>query len=249
MMVAVRMGNVNTDEVLPASNYPVGQFFSGLYSQLGIDQNSIPLAIYKGRARRDPSQVIRAGRTGASRAVSLTEEDLMLQGTSFSGGNVIYAAAIDKRIKTAVVQCPAVSGETRSLAFQDRIPELFADRARIAAGEPRDRVPCIAPDRENAKIGSAAALFPDLHAYDAFEGIDKCAQAIIHRIAPTPLLMVVLGNDVTVRTSSQLAAFRKAREPKELVFLDKAGHFDIYRGEYFERNIAAQIQFLKAHLV
>jgi fermentation-respiration switch protein FrsA (DUF1100 family) len=52
-----------------------------------------------------------------------------------------------------------------------------------------------------------------------------------------------------VRTSSQLAAFGKAREPKESAFLDKAGHFDIYRGEYFERNIAAPIQFLKAHLV
>ncbi|KAL6228972.1 hypothetical protein BDW75DRAFT_250306 [Aspergillus navahoensis] len=196
-------------------------------------------------------------------------ENIVYWGTSFSGGNVIYAAAVDKRIKAAVVQCPAVSGETRSLAFQDRIPALFADRARIAAGEPRGRVPCIAPDRETAKIGSAPVLFPDLHAYDALEGIDKCggtwenwvteqtqlhmlefeAQAMIHRIAPTPLLMVVPGNDVTVQTSSQLAAFGKAREPKELVFLDKAGHFDIYRGEYFERNIAAQIKFLKAHLV
>jgi dienelactone hydrolase len=62
-------------------------------------------------------------------------EKMVYWGTSFSGGNVIYAAAVDKRIKAAIVQCPAVSGETRSLAFQDRIPSLFADRARIVAGE------------------------------------------------------------------------------------------------------------------
>jgi fermentation-respiration switch protein FrsA (DUF1100 family) len=189
-------------------------------------------------------------------------------GTSFSGGNVIYAAAVDKRIKAAIVQCPAVSGETRSLAFQDRIPTLFADRAQIAQGEPRGRVPCIASDLESAKAGSAPVLFPDLHAYRSFDGIHECggrwdnwvtqqtqlhmlefeAQSMIHRIAPTPLLMVVPGNDRTVLTSSQLVAFGKAKSPKQLVFLEGAGHFDVYRGDFFERNIAAQIGFLRSEV-
>lgn len=60
--------------------------------------------------------------------------------------------------------------------------------------------------------------------------------------------MVIPGNDVTVRTSSQLRAFGKAREPKQMLFLDGAGHFDIYRGDYFEKNIAAQIDFLRKYL-
>jgi hypothetical protein len=193
-------------------------------------------------------------------------EKMVYWGTSFSGGNVIYAAAVDKRIKAAIVQCPAVSGETRSLAFQDRIPSLFADRARIVAGEKPARVACISPDPEAAKAGTAPVLFPDLHAYRSFEGIHDCgglwenwvtqqtqlhmlefeAQSMIHRIAPTPLLMVILGNDRTVLTSSQLTAFGKAREPKQLVYLEAAGHFDIYRGEFFERNITAQIEFLNS---
>lgn len=167
-----------------------------------------------------------------------------------------------------MVQAPAVSGETRSLAFRDQIPALFDDRARIAAGGEPGKTPCIAGDLEEAKSGSAAVLFPDLHAYDSFEGIDVCggrwenwvtqqtqlymlefeAQAMIHRISPTPLLMVIPGNDVTVLTSSQLQAFRKAQEPKELFFLEGAGHFDIYRGEYFERNITVQIDFLNRKL-
>lgn len=195
-------------------------------------------------------------------------ERIAFWGTSFSGGNVIYAAAIDKRIKAAVVQAPSVSGETRSLAFADRIPALFEDRARITAGALRGTVPCIASNLEEARAGTAPVLFPDLHAYESYRKIYGCGgrwenwvteqtqlhmlkfepQAMIHRIAPTPFLMVIPGNDVTVRTSSQLEAFGKAREPKQMLFLDGAGHFDVYEGECFERNISCQIEFLKTHL-
>lgn len=53
---------------------------------------------------------------------------------------MIHAAAVDKRIKAAIVQCSSVSGETRSLAFQNRIPAFFEDRRRIVKGKERDRV-------------------------------------------------------------------------------------------------------------
>lgn len=172
-------------------------------------------------------------------------------GTSFSGGNVIHAAAIDKRIKAAIAQAPSVSGETRSLAFKDRIPGLFNDRARIAAGGRRGRVPCITSTAEEAQTGTAPVLFPDLHAYESYSQIPDCggkwenyvteqtqlhmlrfeSQAFMHRIAPTPFLMVIPGDDVTVKTSSQVEAFGKAREPKQMLFLEGAGHFDIYQGE------------------
>ena len=189
-------------------------------------------------------------------------------GTSFSGGNVLHAAAVDKRIKAAVVQCPAVSGETRSLAFKDRIPALFDDRARIVAGGERGRVPQIAPDLESARRGDAAVMFPDLHAYESMKGIPELGtrwenyvteqtqlhmllfegHTVIHRISPTPLLMVIPGNDVTVKTASQLMAYEKAREPKEMLYLEGCGHFDIYSGSAFEQNIRVQIDFLKRKL-
>ncbi|ODM16568.1 hypothetical protein SI65_08075 [Aspergillus cristatus] len=189
-------------------------------------------------------------------------------GTNFSGGNVIYAAAIDKRIKAAIAQAPSVSGETRSLAFKDRIPGVFDHRARIAAGGQRGRVPCITDTAEEAQIGTAPVLFPDLHAYESYSQIPGCGgkwenhvteqtqlhmlrfepQAYMHRIAPTPFLMVIPGDDVTVKTSSQVEAFEKAREPKQMLFLEGAGHFDIYQGEWFERNIRVQVEFLKKHV-
>lgn len=199
---------------------------------------------------------------------NVDRDQIVYWGTSFSGGNVIHAAAVDKRIKAAIVQAPAVSGETRSLAFKDRIPQLFDDRARITNGEPGGRVPQIAPDLESAKRGNYPCMFPDLHAYESFAGISELgttwenyvteqtqlymllfeAQAVIHRVSPTPLLMVVPGNDVTVKTASQLAAFEKAKEPKQLFYIEGAGHFDVYLGETFERNIEVQIEFLRKHL-
>lgn len=67
-------------------------------------------------------------------------------GSSFSGGKVIYAAAIDKRIKAAIIQAPAVSRETRSLAFRHRIPGLLRDRKRITSDLGHSTVPLITSD-------------------------------------------------------------------------------------------------------
>lgn len=189
-------------------------------------------------------------------------------GSSFSGGNVLYAAALDRRIRAAIVQCPAVSGETRSLAFKDRIPILLEERARIAAGAKPERIPLIADSIEDAEEWKVNVMFPGVHAYKQMLGsftsggrwsnditaqtqlhmLGFEGQAMIHRISPTPLLMVIPGNDILVTTASQLAAFGKAREPKEMLYLDEAGHFDIYTGEWFEKNIVKQLEFLKKHV-
>jgi fermentation-respiration switch protein FrsA (DUF1100 family) len=199
---------------------------------------------------------------------NVDESRVVYWGTSFSGGNVIYAAAVDKRIKAAIVQAPAVSGEARSVAFKDRIAAVFEDRARIAAGFEPGRVSVIAADRNSASTGAEAVMFPGAHAYDKVAGMKHSggkwenyvtaqtqlhmlefeSQSMIHRITPTPLLMVVPGNDVLVSTSSQLVAFGKAKEPKQLLYLEGAGHFDIYEDEYFEKNIRVQLEFLKKHV-
>lgn len=42
--------------------------------------------------------------------------------------------------------------------------------------------------------------------------------------------MVVPGNDVIVTTACQLTAYENVREPKQLLYIDGAGHFDIYTG-------------------
>ncbi|KAH7026754.1 alpha/beta superfamily hydrolase [Macrophomina phaseolina] len=196
------------------------------------------------------------------------KDNIVYWGSSFSGGNVIYAAAIDKRIKAAIIQCPAVSGETRSLAFKHRIPMLLEDRGPIVSGLDPPTVPLIAADRESAEQSTSDAMFPTKDAYDIMTLQQTCGsrwdnyitsqtqlhmlsfegQSMIHRISPTPLLFVIPGNDVLVSTASQMDAFKKAREPKHLHYLEGCGHFDLYRGDYFEENIKAQIKFLKQYV-
>ncbi|KAG7420068.1 hypothetical protein ACKAV7_003960 [Fusarium commune] len=196
------------------------------------------------------------------------KDKIVYWGSSFSGGNVIYAAAIDKRIKAAIVQCPAVSGEVRSLAFKDRIPTLLEDRRQITSGLDPPTVPLIAADRESSDPAKTNAMFPTKDAYDLLTLQRTCgsrwenyitsqtqlhmlsfeAQSMIHRLSPTPLLFVVPGNDILVRTASQMDAFNKAREPKQLLYLDGCGHFDLYTGEYYKENIKVQIEFLDRYV-
>jgi fermentation-respiration switch protein FrsA (DUF1100 family) len=189
-------------------------------------------------------------------------------GSSLSGGNVIYAAAVDKRIKAAIIQCPAVSGETRSLAFKDRIPGVLEERRQITTGSTVPTIPLIAEDRESAYPFKTTAMFPTQDAYDILVRQKDCGsrwenmvttqtqlhmltfegQAMIHRISPTPLLFVVPGNDVLVSTASQMYAFENARKPKQLHYLEGCGHFDLYVGDHFRKNIKGQLEFLEKYV-
>ncbi|KAG4253093.1 hypothetical protein FPRO03_07053 [Fusarium proliferatum] len=204
----------------------------------------------------------------ASSLPFVDKDKIVYWGTSFSGGNVIHAAAVDKRIKAAIIQCPAVSGETRSIAFKDRIPTLLEDRRQITSGSEPPTIPLVAADRESADPAKTNAMFPTKDAYDVINLQNDCGsrwgnfitsqtqlhmllfegQAMIHRISPTPLLFVVPGNDVLVKTEYQMDAFNKASEPKQLLYLDGCGHFDLYVGDYFKQNIKAQIEFLDRHV-
>jgi fermentation-respiration switch protein FrsA (DUF1100 family) len=150
------------------------------------------------------------------------------------------------------------------LAFKDRIPGILKERARITAGLEPERVPLIAENLKVAQSGTTTAMFPGVHAYEQVRGSYDCGgrwensvtvqtqlnmlafegQGMVHRISPTPLLMVVPGNDILVTTASQMATYEKAREPKQLLYIDGAGHFDIYTGDWFEQNIKGQIEFL-----
>jgi fermentation-respiration switch protein FrsA (DUF1100 family) len=69
--------------------------------------------------------------------------------------------------------------------------------------------------------------------------------AFIHRVSPTPLLMVIAENDAIVPTSSQYEAFDPAGEPKTLAVIKDCEHFDLYFGNKLEENISAQLEFLR----
>lgn len=69
----------------------------------------------------------------------------------------------------------------------------------------------------------------------------------IHHISPAPLLMTIADNDTLTPTDLALTAYARALEPKELHMLP-GGHFSVYDGPNFEKNVAYQISFLKKTL-
>ena len=69
--------------------------------------------------------------------------------------------------------------------------------------------------------------------------------AMIHRLGPIPILMVVADKDSLCTPPPQLDMFERALQPKRLCILKGASHFDPYYGAPFEKNIKAQIEFLE----
>ncbi|RFU81410.1 alpha beta superfamily hydrolase [Trichoderma arundinaceum] len=208
-----------------------------------------------------------------SYAATLPEVDpnrIAIWGSSYSGGNVIQVAAIDRRVKAVIAQVPFVSGEQQSALYGNLISHVLSDRAKMLhqTDEAPTYMPIIAETLEQAERGEATTVLnqPDAYQYftnsaerwptwenkmtiqSLFKFIKNEPQAFIHRISPTPFLMVVAEQDTTVLTSTQLAAYQLAREPKQLHLLRGYGHFDVYSGEAFELNITAQIDFLKKNV-
>jgi len=70
--------------------------------------------------------------------------------------------------------------------------------------------------------------------------------AHIHRISPTPLLMVVTTHDTTTPTDLALAAYERALQPKQLVLLP-GDHFVPYQRE-FEKASSAALAWFVEHL-
>ncbi|CZR61877.1 related to DltD N-terminal domain protein [Phialocephala subalpina] len=189
-------------------------------------------------------------------------------GTSLSGGNVICAAAVDKRIKTVIAQTPFVSGEIHTKPLVKMLPGIFANRAGIRGGNPSVMIPVSPTSPEEAESGRSMAILNSPAAYHFMEDMKKIGgnwknevtlqsmfnlmahepKSFIHRIAPTPFLMVVADDDETVGTDNQLAMYQLALEPKQIHVVRGYSHFGVYDGPGLEENIKVQIEFLRKNL-
>jgi len=164
-------------------------------------------------------------------------------GTSYTGGLVIIAAALDRRIKCVVSQVPYLD----ALATLDLVTPLEGvkslhrmlerERRALAAGQAPTLV-AVCSDDPDKPAHSATRLS---HAYfqhfiasgrakwrneitlrSLDHRLDYDAVRYIARVAPTPLLMIVAEDDDITPTAIALDAYARAREPKRLVRI--AGH-------------------------
>ncbi|GAA4839743.1 alpha/beta hydrolase [Actinomycetospora corticicola] len=220
------------------------------------------------RQEIDPVAQVRDYRHAITYASSLDEVDrsrVGVWGSSYSGGHVLVVAAIDKRVKAVVAQVPLVSGyeNIRSLVRSDFIggfrEQFDADREARGRGEAPATVPVVDKDPmapSALPTPDSYQWFTETHEQRApswrnevtLRTVEMLSEyepiSYIHRISPTPLLMLVARQDVLTPTELAIGAFQQAREPKKLVVLP-GGHFDAYVDGYDHSMPPARDWFLE----
>lgn len=211
------------------------------------------------RQREDWRAAVAVART----LPTVDPDRVVVWGTSFSGGHVLVTAAEDPRIAAAVSQCPFTDGLASALAMDPltsvRVTALgLADLAATALGRGPVRVP-------NYGRPGSVALMTALDAAPGFEALMPDAAAGPKRVPARialqvplafpgrrakdvrcPLHVVVCERD-TVAPAKQTRRHVE-RAPRAEVLSYDTGHFDIYVGEWFERNVADQLAFLARHV-
>jgi dienelactone hydrolase len=206
--------------------------------------------------------------TFASLQREVDAQRIGLWGTSYSGGLVLIASAIDRRVRCVVSQVPYLSGyenATRTtsperLADIERL--LQAERLSLASGRAPTMVrvctddPALPEDSPGRMSFRYFRHFADARGLDwpnrvTLRSLDLRMQyealPYLPRVAPTPLLMIVSEQDRITPTDVALRAFADAREPKKLLTIP-GDHYRPYVEAFVESSTAARDWFV-AHLM
>jgi pimeloyl-ACP methyl ester carboxylesterase len=193
-------------------------------------------------------------------------ERIVLWGTSWSGGHVVYVAADDPRIAAVISQNADLDGlrslrEISRYADWGQLLRVNLESLKDVFGALRRRAPRTMPIV--AEPGQVAAMASDdaEAGYLAIAGpswrnevIARCVLAewtnrAITRIGEVqcPILVQIADRDQVAPPPGARAAAWRAKGRVEVREYPCA-HFDIYLGERRERAIADQLHFLRRHL-
>jgi alpha-beta hydrolase superfamily lysophospholipase len=189
-------------------------------------------------------------------------ERIVLWGSSFSGGHVARVASEDPRVAAAISQAPFADGLAAlraagpADAWRLTVAALRDDLARMRR-RPPFMMPIVGPPGQTAAMNSPdaepgyRAMFPP-----GAEFRNEVAARVALRLgfyspfrrAPRiacPWLVCVADRDAV--TPPQPAIKGAMRAPRGELRRYAAGHFDVYRGELFERIMGDQLDFLARH--
>lgn len=192
------------------------------------------------------------------------DQRLALFGSSFSGGHVLAVAARDGRVAAVISQCPFTDGiataprlgavnlvKATAAGLRDQLGALAgrAPQYMAAVGEPGSFA---AMTTAESKPGMDA-LIPEQTRWE-----NRVAARITLRLASyrpgrrapfisCPLLGCVCDRDSLAPADRTVALLSKA--PLAEIKRYPIGHFEIYVGEWWERAVADQTEFLSRHLL
>jgi len=194
-------------------------------------------------------------------------ERIGVWGTSYSGGHVTFLSAYDRRIKAVVAQVPV--SDVWNTYFENMPVE---QRSGFLSWLAQNRADQVANGKINyitvAAPPDKPSVWPSQEWFDAFMRLSRDAPswanamtveslethiiyeptAPIHRISPTPFMMIVASDDVITPTEASKRAFERAGEPKELVIVP-GRHFDAYEGPAHEQFAGSAVAWFKKWLM
>ena len=200
---------------------------------------------------------------------NLDNDAIILWGTSFAGGLVLTVAAQDQRIKATISQCPMLDGRASSIEYIKNagILSSIASGANALLDISKS---FISNDAHYVDIfgkpGTVAAMATnDAWQFKLLNDIElplRTKKPFYNKITARSLLNIGNYRPIEdVKHVKCLALFiiceydtvAPAEAPKNaakkmersIAISLPLGHFDIYRGDGFTKNIYAQIQFIK----
>jgi pimeloyl-ACP methyl ester carboxylesterase len=196
---------------------------------------------------------------------NIDPDRVIVWGTSFGGGHAIVTAANDNRVAAAIAQCPFTDGPSSVLAIDWKTNLKLAiaalkDMAAKLLGREAVRVHTVGYPGDVALMtsdGSYEGVYALVHSagvkdFRTYVPARIALQVAFHRPGrwvskvKCPILFIVCEHDNVAPATATLRHAQKA--PRGEIRLYSEGHFDIYLGESFVRNIGDQIAFLKHHV-
>jgi hypothetical protein len=177
------------------------------------------------------------------------------------GGNAVYVAAVDQRVKCAVCYLGISNGrdwlhsmrrEYEWVDYLKRIDEDRKKRALTGAGEivsAREEIMVATPERKTTTIKKEVAdKIPDRMPLQCAEAIiEYSPEDVVHKIAPRGVLFVAVENDAVTPEQQSITLYEKAGEPKKLVIFRQTTHYGIYN-DYFNEVAANVVDWYNRHL-
>mgnify|MGYP001198262841 CR=1 FL=1 len=222
-----------------------------------------------GESGGEPRQVIsirgqqddyRSAIRAAARVSWVDPSRIALFGSSFSGGHVVTVASGDGQIAAVIAQAPFADGlvQLRSappLTSARMTVDALRDVVNAALGRPPVTVAATAPPGGYA-VMTAPEADPGFAAIigDGSRHRNEVAARVMLTVGlwrpirdalrvSCPVLVCVCDDDATTPPAPAAQMGRNA--PRGEVVHYPIGHFDIYRGEAFERAVADQVEFLQ----
>jgi len=164
-------------------------------------------------------------------------------GSSYGGAHAIWCGAFDERVKVIVSAVMVSNGERwmKSVRrphewqdFKEKVDE--AERKRVLTGE-KTMVPLVEIMLTDPHTQMVVEQFhvksgrfnPEYDLESAAANIRYKPEWVAHRISPRPVLMIYAEYDNLVPIEEQISCYEALGEPKKLVKLPDAQHYESYQ--------------------